>query len=209
MAYTSYTPTNWQNAPDHKTTPLSADNLNHMEGGIADSYKFDNMGTDLSSTNKEAAIKEVYGKSAKSADLTSISESGTTASQAISAGTYFYLNGTLVRAKTAIANGATFTENTNYEVTTIGDAINGSYVVSDGVNLNTYSSISNYYTVPSAGIIIGNNGCIVYTIDKGGSSVTILATTANLLVTIFVKKGLKIYCTKNNGNCIYRPYELV
>ena len=62
MAYTSYTPTNWQNAPDHTTTPLSADNLNHMEGGIADSYKFDNTGTNLSSTNKEDAIKEVDAK---------------------------------------------------------------------------------------------------------------------------------------------------
>jgi hypothetical protein len=62
MAYTSYTPYEWKNAPDHKTTPLSADNLNHMEGGIADSYKFDNTGTDLSSTNKEDAIKEVNAK---------------------------------------------------------------------------------------------------------------------------------------------------
>jgi hypothetical protein len=62
MAYTSYTPYEWKNAPDHKTTPLSADNLNHMEGGIADSYKFDNTGTNLSSTNKEDAIKEVNAK---------------------------------------------------------------------------------------------------------------------------------------------------
>ena len=53
-------------------------------------------------------------------DLTSIIETGTTASQAISAGTYFYLNDTLVRAKVAIASGATFTLNTNYEVVTAG-----------------------------------------------------------------------------------------
>lgn len=53
-------------------------------------------------------------------DLTNIRETGTTASQAISAGTYFYLNGTLVRAKVDIANGATFTLNTNYEVVTAG-----------------------------------------------------------------------------------------
>ena len=64
-------------------------------------------------------IPNVEGKANKT-DLTSISETGATASQAISAGTYFYLNGTLVRAKTAIANGATFTENTNYETVTAG-----------------------------------------------------------------------------------------
>lgn len=53
-------------------------------------------------------------------DLTSIFETGTTASQAISAGTYFYLNGTLVRAIATIESGATFTLNTNYEVVTAG-----------------------------------------------------------------------------------------
>lgn len=53
-------------------------------------------------------------------DLTSIFETGTTASQAISAGTYFYLNDVLVRAKISIAINDTFTENTNYEVVTAG-----------------------------------------------------------------------------------------
>lgn len=38
----------------------------------------------------------------------------------ISAGTYFYLDGVLVRALADIANGATFTLNTNYEVVTAG-----------------------------------------------------------------------------------------
>lgn len=34
MALHTYTPYEWKNAPDHKTTPLSADNLNHIEQGI-------------------------------------------------------------------------------------------------------------------------------------------------------------------------------
>lgn len=53
-------------------------------------------------------------------DLTNIRETGTTSSQAISYGTYFYLNDVLVRARVDIANGATFTLNTNYEVVTAG-----------------------------------------------------------------------------------------
>lgn len=57
---------------------------------------------------------------ARKVDLTSIIQTGTTASQAIMASTYFYLNDTLVRAKVDIANGATFTLNTNYEVVTAG-----------------------------------------------------------------------------------------
>ena len=71
-------------------------------------------------------------------DLTSISETGTTASQAISEGTYFYLNGTLVYAKVDIANGATFTENTNYVVVTAGslNRINEILEISKGFSVS-------------------------------------------------------------------------
>ena len=55
-------------------------------------------------------------------DLANIVATGTTntTGATIAAGTYFYLNGTLVRAKTNIANGATFTSGTNYEAVTAG-----------------------------------------------------------------------------------------
>lgn len=59
---------------------------------------------------------------ADKSDLTSIFATGSTntTGSAISAGTYFYLNGLLVRAKADIATNATFTLNTNYEVVTVG-----------------------------------------------------------------------------------------
>ena len=117
MALHTYTPTEWKNAPDYKTTPINATNLNNIETGIDNAY------TDI------AAIDSAVADKAEQDNLTSISETGATASQAISAGTYFYLNGTLVRAKTAIANGATFTLNTNYEVVTDG-ALNESVIYS-------------------------------------------------------------------------------
>ena len=55
-------------------------------------------------------------------DLTGIDTTGATntTGSTINAGTYFYLDGVLVRAKADIANGATFTLNTNYEVVTAG-----------------------------------------------------------------------------------------
>ena len=46
-------------------------------------------------------------------------ENGTTASQAYAQGKYFFHNGDFCKAKAAIASGATFTLNTNYEVTTV------------------------------------------------------------------------------------------
>lgn len=52
--------------------------------------------------------------------ITPVSQTGTKATAAITAGTYFYLGGDLVKAKTDIAIDDTFTENTNYEKVTAG-----------------------------------------------------------------------------------------
>lgn len=73
-------------------------------------------------TASDTIIEQIpnIDEKADKTDLASISETGSTASQAISAGTYFYLNGALARAKTDIASSATFTENTNYEVVSVG-----------------------------------------------------------------------------------------
>ena len=50
-------------------------------------------------------------------------EDGATASKAYSAGKFFYHDGNFCKAKTSIASGATFTLNTNYEVTTVADEL--------------------------------------------------------------------------------------
>ena len=50
-------------------------------------------------------------------------EDGEKASQAYAIGKYFYHNGSLCKAKTAIASGATFTLGTNYTVTTVADEL--------------------------------------------------------------------------------------
>ena len=69
MALHTYTPTEWKNAPDYKTTPINATNLNNIETGIENAYtdiaevnSFDPSGTDLVSITKEDAIKEVNDK---------------------------------------------------------------------------------------------------------------------------------------------------
>ena len=58
-------------------------------------------------------------------DLSTIHATGstnTTGAQ-IDEGTFFYLNGSYCKAKTDITNGATFTLNTNFEVTTVGGEV--------------------------------------------------------------------------------------
>lgn len=139
-------------------------------------------------------IPNVEGKANKT-DLTSISETGATASQAISAGTYFYLNGTLVRAKTAIANGATFTLNTNYEVVTAGalNELNSALTmkqlkVSDGVTINANSA-----TTVSNNNLVGKIlvGYALYSVASYNLAVTqcMIDQDGRLTLTI-----------KNNGN---------
>jgi hypothetical protein len=94
---------------------------------------YDNTDSGLSATNVQDAIDELEDDKSNKSDLTSIFQTGTTASQTIGNGTYFYLDNVLVRAKADIANGGTFTVNTNYEVVTAG-ALNELFNYSKSVN---------------------------------------------------------------------------
>lgn len=53
MALHTYTPTEWKNAPDHKTTPINATNLNNIETGIENAY------TDISDLSNEIAAVDL------------------------------------------------------------------------------------------------------------------------------------------------------
>ena len=60
------------------------------------------------------------GDGVDKSDLSSIMQTGTTASQIINSGTFFYLNNILVKAKTNIMKNATFTQGTNYTIVSQG-----------------------------------------------------------------------------------------
>lgn len=69
-----------------------------------------------------ATVGSTIGNKAPKSDLASISITGSTnnTGSSIASGTFFYLNGSLVRATTTISNGATLTSGTNYETVTAG-----------------------------------------------------------------------------------------
>ena len=106
--------------------------VTNATGSSADGITYDNTQSGASATNVQDALDEAFsdvetlntslGTKANKADLTDINLTGSTntTGATIPSGYYFYLNGTLVRAKTDIASGATFTLNTNYEVVSIG-----------------------------------------------------------------------------------------
>lgn len=83
-----------------------------------------NLATFTVGTSAISGLADVAPKlvGIESSDLTSIKAVGSTnaTGSTITKGTYFYLNGKLCLAKSDIANGATFTLNTNYEVVTAG-----------------------------------------------------------------------------------------
>ena len=85
---------------------------------------------------------------ARKADLTNLDLTGTTntTGSTIPSDKFFYLNGTLVKAKTDIANGATFTLNTNYKVVTAG-GLNDVTKKWARLSLDTRGSISHSVTI--------------------------------------------------------------
>lgn len=95
--------------------------------------------------------EDAIATKASKVDLTNISITGSTnnTGSTIASGTYFYKDGTLVKAIAAIANGATLTLNTNYEIVTAGglndlnDALNKLYYVRKNITSSnaTYGQV--------------------------------------------------------------------
>lgn len=85
-------------------------------GGVSAATAGTDYQAPLTAGTDYATPAQLEDKAAK-ADLTSIQATGATnnTGAVISAGAYFYLNGVLHRAKTAISSGATFTPGTNCE----------------------------------------------------------------------------------------------
>ena len=149
-------------------------------------------------------IPNVEGKANKT-DLASISETGATASQTISAGTYFYLDGTLVRAKTDIASGATFTENTNYEVVSAG-ALNR---IAPKLLFSTATSFVTNTEITIAGL--SDYDYLLYTFTLDGkiaiafvptataftvSAPYIVSTSVGAIYAYFTRSGNKLKCSE-------------
>lgn len=121
-----------------------------------------NLATFTVGTSAISGLADVAPKlvGIESSDLTSIKAVGSTnaTGSTITKGTYFYLNGKLCLAKSDIANGATFTLNTNYEVVTAGglNSLNSAIAAKPDIQIQTvtytnagYNMYSNNAVIPS------------------------------------------------------------
>lgn len=143
-------------------------------------------------------------------DITSINQTGTTATQAISSGTYFYLNGTLVRAKTDIASGATFTLNTNYEIPANGGLNQTTNTISEvkTVTPTIGNSVSKDFIMPND----GKKYVCTFTVElgtsksaKAGMWVNGTALLSSIAATFIDVSDMPINCAQTftlfaNGN---------
>ena len=95
-------------------------------------------------------VRNTLNSKADQSDLTSLNLTGTTnaTGSQINAGTYFYLNGSLVKANADIANGATFTSGTNYEAVTVCEEITtlNNSVANVAYNANTNRNVESNRT---------------------------------------------------------------
>jgi len=113
-------------ATGDKKRALMTDDLNNAGSGYpVMPLKTVDSSPDASHTDNLISSAAVAAALADKADKTGLTDIFTTGSTnnsggAIGAGVFFYKDGTLVQAKTAIASGATLTLNTNYEVPTAG-----------------------------------------------------------------------------------------
>lgn len=106
---------------------------------------------------------------AERADLATLDLTGTTNStgSTINEGVYFYLNGVYCKAKTSIANGATFTLNTNYEEVTVGGDLKK---ITDTVNYhNSFIPIQQYVQTQSSIMYSLSRGIYIVSVWQGGS----------------------------------------
>jgi len=134
----------------HNNAKYWKDQAQAIAGGSAAAIAYDNSESGLTATNVQDAVDELVVDKVEKSELSSIVTTGATNTTGakISNGTYFYLNGVLVRALADIASGASYTLNTNYEVVTAG-GLNDLCKVTTGTckSSATYTSGGAAYTM--------------------------------------------------------------
>lgn len=180
-----------------------------------------------SQTTVEGALGGMNTVKAERADITSISCTGSinATGETITNGSRFYLNGALCRATADIANGATFTFNTNFKVITVDEELTelnsniSKNKIDNVLDISSYSA-SNPYVVPEDGYItVGANGTssFVQVTIKGSDGnptgakpeVSIGGVTGWTLTTIFIRKGMQVYPNNTTGTVVVRYFKFL
>ena len=191
----TYNPTNWKNAPDHRTTPMNADNLNNIEQGLANAY------SDIAEVAGD--VEDLDADKTEKTDIAPV-EASATASQAHATGSQFYFNGQLVIATADINVGGTITLNGNCEISdSVTKQINDLEKYVKRHNSSAPITVTLPYTTPSDGyIVVYNHGVYLEstrTVVLDGRGVT------SLYASCFVRKGQYIQEAIGSGTTQFVP----
>ena len=167
-------------------------------------------GTDLFTTGGAYALQTAIGGKAEKSDLSDISQSGSTCTEAngIAAGLYFYLDGDLVVAKTAIGYGDTFTENTNYETPTAGalNALKSAITpVTGTVTAGANVGAGNVYLCKSGGLI-SIVAPLVVSADINGINAVLFTLPSGF--TPMADAVVTAYYTNYNGGALWDTVKI-
>lgn len=162
---------------------------------------------------------DLTNNKANKSDLTSISITGSknNTGSTITSGSFFYKDGTLVRAKTDIANNATLTLNTNYEIVTAGglNALNNALSKNKfGTRENIGGYTGSFFPIPHDGYVsiqVADNNQSSYGIlsvyDSNDTKGLELESVSNgnyaNQMACFVRAGMKVKITKNSSVYAY------
>ena len=151
---------------------------------------YDNTDSSLSANNVKSGLDELDAGKADTSVIAPV-ESGTTASRAYAAGAHFIKDGAFCTAKTAIAQGETFTLNTNYtagtvgqELYKIGEIVNATYP-SDRTtrNINTTGGAIVAQLTLTPGKWIMNEGAFISGLTAESSTIHGYVANANTAIT--------------------------
>lgn len=155
-----------------------------------------------SQTTVEGALGGLNTVKAERADITSISCTGSinATGETITNGSRFYLNGALCRATADIANGATFTLNTNFKVITVDE------------ELTELNSKTTFYAIPESNVAIDNSYCTYSPIVTCVSlALDLSATISGRLVTVphktISRLDAPVVFSDGSTGSIYMPSE--
>lgn len=187
MALHTYTKTEYKNAPDHKTTPLNATNLNHSEDGIENAY------TD---------IKYIYDETG---DLIAPRQETLTADRAYSVGDQFIYGGKLYSVTQAISNGGTITIGTNCDLSgsvteqidEIDNAIGSinSVLLKAEIKSVTFTNMGyNQYSNNSGGVFIGSAASNILVANASAAGYTRLFNVNNQNPALITDATVTINC---------------
>ena len=143
-------------------------------------------------------------------------EDGNTASQNITSGSFVIWKGHAYTANGNITSGDTLQSGTNLTPVTggISNALNSK--ITNGIggvssttnNITSYTSINNAYTCSEGYVRVSGNGETVYAVNKNGTdSVTLLIGDGTHNISIFVKKGTKVFCSSGASTARFIPIQ--